>query len=313
LPVDPNVLVGHAGSDDAGVYKISDDMALVLTVDFFTPIVDDPFDFGRIAATNALSDVYAMGGKPIVAMNVAGFPEKDIPADILNDILRGGSHVAGEAGVTIVGGHTVDDKELKYGMAVVGFIHPDAIVTNAGAKPGDVLVLTKPLGTGVMATAVKRGKLDEAGIKRLVGVMTTLNRTAATAMLAHNVHSATDVTGFGLAGHANHMARESHVTITIDSKAMPLIEGAREAVIDGQLTGGAKKNKKHLEDMMQIGPDVDEVSEHIVFDPQTAGGLLIALTEADASALLDEINAELPQATIVGRCSEPSDVNVGVR
>jgi selenide,water dikinase len=305
--------VGHAGSDDAGVYKISDDMALVLTVDFFTPIVDDPFDFGRIAATNALSDVYAMGGKPIVAMNVAGFPEKDIPADILNDILRGGSHVAGEAGVTIVGGHTVDDKELKYGMAVVGFIHPDAIVTNAGAKPGDVLVLTKPLGTGVMATAVKRGKLDEAGIKRLVGVMTTLNRTAATAMLAHNVHSATDVTGFGLAGHANHMARESHVTITIDSKAMPLIEGAREAVIDGQLTGGAKKNKKHLEDMMQIGPDVDEVSEHIVFDPQTAGGLLIAVTEADASALLDEINAELPQATIVGRCSEPSDVNVVVR
>ena len=313
LPVDPNVLVGHGGSDDAGVYKISDEMALVLTVDFFTPIVDDAFDYGRIAATNSLSDVYAMGGKPIVALNIAGFPEKDIPADVLSEILRGGSHVASDAGVAIVGGHTVDDKEVKYGLAVVGVVHPDKMITNAGAKPGDVLVLTKPLGTGVLATAIKRDRLDEAGVKRVVEVMTTLNRAASTAMVSHGAHSATDVTGFGLAGHANHMARESNVTITIEAGAIPIIEGAREAVEDGQLTGGAKKNQRFLQDKMRLESGVDPVNEHLVFDPQTAGGLLIALPQASATSLLADIQDELPQATIVGHCSEASDVNLVIR
>jgi selenide,water dikinase len=246
LPVDPRVLVGHAGADDAGVYRLSDETALVLTTDFFTPIVDDPFDFGRVAAANSLSDVYAMGGQPLVALNIAGFPEGKVAPEVLGEILRGGAEMAREAGVAIVGGHTVNDAELKYGLAVVGTVHPDRVVTNAGARPGDALVLTKPLGTGALATALKREQLSSDGLARLTSVMTHLNREAAERMLARGVHAATDITGYGLLGHAHEMAEASGVTLQIDAARVPAIEGALEAVAAGHVPGGAHTNREFL-------------------------------------------------------------------
>jgi selenide,water dikinase len=305
---DPNVLVGHAGSDDAGVYRVSDDLALVLTVDYFTPIVDDPYDFGRVAATNALSDVYAMGGRPLAALNIAGFPEGLVPADALGEILRGGADQAAKAGVPVLGGHTVNDPEVKYGLAVVGQVHPDRIVTNSTARPGDRLVLTKPLGTGTLSTALKNGLLDDAGVARIVEVMTTLNDAASEAMLAHGVHACTDITGFGLAGHAGEMAAASGVTIEIDTAAVPVIEGALEAAAAGQRPGGANKNRTFLEDAMRIDGDIDESLLYLMFDPQTAGPLLIAVPEDRANALLDALRPA--HAAIVGTCREPDD---GVR
>jgi len=313
MEADPNVLVGHAGSDDAGVYQISDDNALVLTVDFFTPIVDDPYDYGRVAATNSLSDVYAMGARPIAALNIAGFPEKDIPPETLGEILRGGAAVAREAGVAIVGGHTVDDKELKYGLAVIGFVDPGSMVTNAGAVAGDRLVLTKPVGTGVLATALRSERLDEAGIARLIGVMTQLNRSASEIMRRFGAHACTDVTGFGLLGHANNIARESGVTVEIDASAVPLIEGAIDAVNDGQRTGGAGKNMRFLEDDLRIEGDIDEALEHLLVDPQTAGGLLVAVAKDQADAFVEALRPQHPQAAVMGQCLPASDVQLIVR
>jgi selenide,water dikinase len=310
---DPNVLVGHGGADDAGVYRISDDSALVLTVDFFTPIVDDPYDYGRVAAVNSLSDVYAMGGRPVVALNVAGFPEKEIPADILAEILRGGGDVAREAGVAIVGGHTIDDKEVKYGLSVVGFVDPNDMVTNAGAKPGDKLVLTKPIGTGVLSTQHMAEKLDEAGLARLVGVMTQLNREASEKMREFGVHACTDVTGFGLLGHAKNIARESDVTIEIDAASVPLIDGALDAARDGYLTGGGNKNRRFLADVLRFDTEPEENLTHLLFDPQTAGGLLVALPAENAQSFVDALRATHPHAAIVGECTAPSDVHLLVR
>ena len=312
IQADPNVLVGHVGSDDAGVYRISNDSALVLTVDFFTPIVDDPFDFGRVAATNSLSDVYAMGGRPVVALNIAGFPEGGLPEDALADILRGGAEVAGKAGVAIIGGHTIKDNDLKYGLAVVGMIHPDRIVSNSGAKPGDSLVLTKPLGTGVLATALRNDRLTDDAIKRLVNVMTTLNREASDRMLEHGVHACTDITGFGLLGHAGPMAGESDVTIEIFADAVPVMEGALVAVRQGQLTGGAGTNRSFVEDILRVENDVDADILHLFFDPQTAGGLLISLPGDRAQALVDSLRSHHPQAAIIGRCRERSDAGLVV-
>lgn len=304
--------MGHAGSDDAGVYRLRDDLALVLTVDYFTPIVDDPFDYGRIAATNSLSDVYAMGGTPIAALNIAGFPEGTIPPDALREILRGGAEAALAAGVAIVGGHTVDDKEVKYGLAVVGTIDPDRIITNAGSVVGDVLVLTKPLGTGVLATALKNEKLDDVGVKRLVGVMTQLNKEASELMLAHDVHACTDITGFGLIGHANNLARESGITVEIRATDVPLIDGALDCVRARQLTGGARKNRAFLEDKIVFSGDTDKDVTHLLFDPQTAGGLLIALPEARADALVEALRGNHAQAARIGVCAPHSQVNVRV-
>jgi len=302
VPVDPNVLVGHAGSDDAGVYRLSDDAALVVTVDFFTPIVDDAYDYGRVAATNSLSDVYAMGGRPIVALNIAGFPENKIPPEVLGEIIRGGADVARDAGVSILGGYTVNDPEVKYGLAVVGLIDPRRIVRNAGARVGDVLILTKPIGTGVLATALKARALSPERTKTLVDSMTQLNRYAAEAMLAHDPHAATDVTGFGLAGHANEMAEGSGVSIVLRSASVPLLDGARDAVEKGHLTGGGNATRRFMKDKTRISKSVDETTTTLMFDPQTSGGLLIAVARDDAPRLLDDLKTNHPRAAIVGEC-----------
>jgi selenide,water dikinase len=280
---------------------------LVLTVDFFTPIVDDPFDYGRIAATNSLSDVYAMGGRPIAALNVAGFPEKKLPAGVLAEILRGGADTAARADCAIVGGHTVDDDNLKYGLSVVGLIHPDRIVTNAGAKPGDVLILTKSLGTGLLSTALKKSKLDADAITALVEIMTTLNDKGSTAMLEHGASACTDITGYGLGGHAYEMARSSGVTIRLETSGMPLIDGALWASQNGCLTGGQNTNRVFIQDDANISDGIDQHLLNVLFDPQTAGGLLIAIREDRADGLLEAIRLTCPGAAVVGRCLPRED------
>ncbi len=312
MPVDPNVLVGHAGSDDAGVYRLSDELAMVLTVDFFTPIVDDPYDFGRVAATNSLSDVYAMGGRPVVALNIAGFPENAIPPDVLGEIIRGGADVARAAGVSIVGGHTVNDPEVKYGLSVVGLIDPRRVVRNAGARPGDALLLTKALGTGVLATALKRGALSPERTRLLVDSMTLLNREASDLMIQHDAHACTDITGYGLIGHGNEMAEASDVTIVLRAASVPVLDGAREAVERGFLTGGGKNTQKFLSPRISVAPSVDVTTLAILFDAQTSGGLLIAVAPAEASALLAKLRKNHLAAAIVGECVSRRDVSIVV-
>jgi len=312
MPVDPNVLVGHSGSDDAAIYRLSDDMAMVLTVDFFTPIVDDPYDFGRVAATNSLSDVYAMGGRPVVALNIAGFPEGTIPPEVLGEIIRGGADVARAAGVSIVGGHTVNDPEVKYGLSVVGFVHPMCVVRNAGARAGDALILTKALGTGVLATALKKGQLSEEKTRALVSSMTLLNREASEYMLLHEPHACTDITGFGLLGHANEMAEASDVTIVIHSAAVPLLDGAREAVERGFVPGGTKSTQKFLAPHISIAPSVDATTLTLLFDAQTSGGLLVAVSPQHAAPFLAQLKPNHPQATIVGEVVTRRGVHIAV-
>lgn len=312
MPVDPNVLVGHSGSDDAGIYRLTDEMAMVLTVDFFTPIVDDAYDFGRVAATNSLSDVYAMGGRPVVALNIAGFPENAIPPDVLGEIIRGGADVARAAGVSIVGGHTVNDPEVKYGLSVVGLIDPRRVVRNAGARVGDLLVLTKPLGTGVLATALKNGALSPERTRSLVASMTLLNREASELMLQHDPHACTDITGYGLIGHGNEMAEGSDVTIVFHAAAVPLLDGAREAVEAGYLTGGGKATRRFMTDRVSIAPSVGETMTSILFDAQTSGGLLIAVAPSHAEPLLAKLKKNHPAAAIVGECVAKHNVSIVV-
>ncbi len=291
---DPRLLVGHETFDDAGIFRISPDMALVQTVDFFAPIVDDPYDFGRVAATNALSDVFAMGGEPITAMNIVGFPTGKLPVEVLSDVLRGGQDAVHEAGAHIVGGHSITDEELKYGLSVTGIVHPDRVLTNAGAVPGDVFVLTKALGTGILATAAKRGLLPEAERIGLTRSMTTLNATASRAALAAGARCATDVTGFGLLGHASHIARASNITVRINAAALPLLAGTRAMLERGALTGGAARNVSYLEPLVEWGSTTDEMRA-ILVDPQTSGGLLIAL-KPDR---VDEFLRAMPGAAVV--------------
>ncbi len=295
-------MVGHAGSDDAGVYRLSDDSALVVTVDFFTPIVDDAYDYGRVAATNSLSDVYAMGGRPIVALNIAGFPENKIPPEVLGEIIRGGADVARAAGVSVLGGHTVNDAELKFGLAVIGLIDPRRIVRNAGARVGDVLILTKAIGTGVLATALKQRALSVEHTKALVDSMTQLNRDAAEAMLRHDPHAATDITGFGLIGHANEMAEGSNLTIVLRSAQVPLLDGAREAVEKGYLTGGGNATRRFMKEKTRIAETIDEAVTALLFDPQTSGGLLIAVSRENAPVLLADLKPKHQHAAVVGEC-----------
>lgn len=312
VPVDADVLVGHAGSDDAGVYRLSDDSALVVTVDFFTPIVDDPYDFGRIAAANSLSDVYAMGGRPLVALNVAGFPEGKLPAEVLAEILRGGVETAAAAGCAVIGGHTVNDAELKYGLCVVGTVHPDKVVTNGGARAGDALILTKPLGTGILSTALKAGQLDAGGIGRLVEVMTALNDKASAKMLEFDATACTDVTGYGLAGHALEMARAAGLTVRIVSAEIPALEGALRAAGDGHLTGGGKTNRAFVAADASIDPAIGDNLLNVIFDPQTAGGLLIAVARDRARALVEALEGVCPGAAIVGECLEHDGVSLEI-
>lgn len=295
---DPRLLVGRETFDDAGVFRVADDLALVQTVDFFAPIVDDPYRFGRIAAANALSDVYAMGGEPLTAMNIVGFPDTKLPLSVLTEILRGGQDAVHEAGARIVGGHTVIDEELKYGLSVTGRVHPDRILSNANARAGDLLVLTKPLGIGVLATAGKAGALTPEQDEALYRAMSTLNASASKAAVELGARCATDITGFGLLGHALHIARASDVTLHIAHADVPLLEGAREALVAGFATGGAKRNAEWVAgsvDWNDTGSDV----RALLTDPQTSGGLLVALPPAQAARLVERV----PGAAVVGRAA----------
>jgi selenide, water dikinase len=302
LPSHPDLLVGIATGDDAGVFRIADDLAIVNTVDFFTPIVDDPFTYGQISAANALSDVYAMGGAPRTALNIVCWPQSGLPGEMLADILRGAADKAREAGVVIVGGHTVADEEVKFGMAVTGVIDPRRIVRNVGARVGDALILSKPLGTGILMTAFKRDALSDESYEAAVRSMTQLNAAAAAAMLKYDVHAATDVTGFGLVGHALKMAEGSGVTIVFEESDLPLMPGVLEQCRAGMIPGGGTRNREYYAPSVRI---VDEVSDEIAtiaFDPQTSGGLLIAVPEAESLALLAELqNGGHKDAAIVGR------------
>ncbi len=275
---DERLLVGSDTADDAAVFALTDDLALVLTLDFFTPIVDDPYDFGRIAAANALSDVYAMGGRPVAAMNIVAFPLERLGGDVLREILRGGADVAAAAGATIVGGHSIDDPEPKYGLAVTGTVHPDELISNAGAEPGDVLVLTKPLGVGAVATARKRGRRDDELLARAVTTMTTLNDEASAAARAAGAHAMTDVTGFGLLGHLHSLGLASGVAASVDADAVPAIEGALELLDGGEgVSGGSARNRDYAETFSSFAPDVPEARRRLVCDATTSGGLLVAV------------------------------------
>lgn len=298
---DPRILVGRETFDDAGVFQLAPELALVQTLDFFAPIVDDPYDFGRVAAANALSDVFAMGGEPITAMNIVGFPVGQLPLSVLTDILRGGQDAVHDAGAHVVGGHTITDEELKYGLSVTGTIHPRHILTNAAAKPGDALVLTKAIGTGILSTAAKRGVLGAAEQAALVKSMTTLNAVASRAAVAFGLQCATDVTGFGLLGHASHVARASNVTLNIEISKVPLLPGTREALAAGALTGGAARNDRYLEPLVDWGHITDEERAFLV-DPQTSGGLLVAVP----SDLLAEYLRRVEGAVQIGDVRERS-------
>jgi selenide,water dikinase len=296
------VLVGISTGDDAGVYLLREDLAIVNTVDFFTPVVDDPFTYGQIAAANALSDVYAMGGIPKTALNIVCWPQTGLPHAMLGEILRGGSEKAREAGVAIVGGHSVADEEVKYGMAVTGVIDPRRIIRNVGARVGDALLLSKPLGTGVLMTALKRGQLPEDQYAAAVRWMGELNAATARAMLEYDVHAATDITGFGLIGHASKMADGSNVTLRIEESDLPLMAGALECCRAGTIPGGGKRNREFYAPTVRISDEVaDEIAE-LIFDPQTSGGLFIALPPTDALKLLADLQAAgNMDAAIVGR------------
>ncbi len=281
LPSHPDLLVGYGQADDAGVYRINDEIALVQTVDFFPPIVDDPFSFGQIAAANALSDVYAMGGRPLTALNIVGFPAGSMPPSILTEILRGGAERIAKAGAVVVGGHSIKDKELKYGLAVTGIVHPDQVVTNAGARSGDVLYLTKPLGTGLITTGIKRKAVAPEIEQIAVAQMVQLNRRPAELMVKHNVRAATDITGFGLLGHAYEMAAASGVALNIVAEQLPLMPQALELAAQGMIPGGALANRELASHMTRIANGVKADLVTVLYDPQTSGGLLIALPAAE--------------------------------
>lgn len=296
-----NVLVGYDLADDAGVFRLREDVALVQTVDFFTPIADDPEVYGRIAAINSLNDVYAMGGKPLTALAVVCYPQKE-ELETLGQILRGGQLAMNEAGVSVLGGHTVDDAEIKFGYAVTGIVHPERIVTNAGAQPGDKLVLTKAIGTGAVCTAIKRGIASPATIEAAMSVMTHSAAAAAAAMQKIGVHACTDITGFGLLGHAYEMARASKVSLEIKAKNVPLLPDVLNLIGQGMLTRGDKNNREYVGETIRFMPHISGEMQSALFDPQTAGGLLISLEESRAEELAESLNA-----AIIGRVHKLSE------
>ena len=305
LPKDPKVLVGLDTSDDAGVYLLNDEVALVQTVDFFTPIVDDPFTFGEIAVANALSDVYAMGGTPLTALNLAAFPIKTLSPSILKEILLGGLSKMGEAGVALVGGHTVEDPEVKYGLAVTGLVHPNKILTNAKAMPGDQLVLTKPLGTGIISTALKGGMASEGAVRKIVDSMKALNRKASEWMITFGAHACTDITGFGFIGHAMEMVLASQVGMVIRSKDIPIFPEALEYARLGLIPGGAHLNRQFFSCRVDIASNVLALLVDLLYDPQTSGGLLISLPAIDAERLVETLRKkEDIDSKIVGEVVE---------
>jgi selenide, water dikinase len=294
-----NVIVGFDHADDAGVFRLTDDTALVQTLDFFTPVADDPEIYGQIAAINSLNDVYAMGGTPLTALSIVCYPQKG-DWDILGKILAGGQKAMNDAGVVVLGGHSVDDKEMKFGYSVTGAIHPDSVITNAGAKPGDVLILTKPIGTGAINTAIKHGKAKRGAEEAVIKVMTTSAAAASKVMQKVGANACTDVTGFGLMGHAFEMAKASDVTLTIDSAAVPLLPDVLELIAQGMLTRGDKNNRAYVGETVRIQTTVTGEMQSALFDPQTAGGLLISMREENSKAFL----AEITDAAIIGHVRE---------
>ena len=303
LTPDPALLVGTATGDDAAVYRLDERTALVFTTDFFTPIVDDPYDWGRVAAANALSDVYAMGGRPILCLNLVGWPSEQLPLEMLSRVLVGGSTVAAEAGALIAGGHTIDDREPKYGMAVAGLVAPDAVVTNAGARPGDVLVLTKPLGVGVTTTAIKRDLATPEAVERVVALMTHLNRAASEAMLAAGAVAATDVTGFGLLGHLHKMLLASGASAEVDANAVPALDGTIELVAAGAVAGGTRRNMKFVEPVVRWASGVSDEQKVVLADAQTSGGLLIACPPQRVRQLHRELSSRGEVGVEIGAVS----------
>jgi len=312
-PYDPNLLVGYDKADDAGVYRLRDDLALVQTLDFFTPIVDDPFDYGRIAALNSINDVWAMGGTPITAMAITCFPKKGLDFAILGEIMRGGLSVLTENKVALVGGHSVDNEQIMFGYSVTGVIDPNKVATNAGAKPGDVIILTKPIGTGVISTGIKLGKASAEVVAESISTMLTPGSFAAEAMRKFDVKGATDVTGFALLGHAWEMACASNVTIEIDSASVPLINGALELATSGLLTSGDKTNREYVGADVEAAATVDANLTKLFYDPQTAGGLLLAIAEDKASELLEDLRRNYPRVVVIGKVRGPGEKRLAVK
>ncbi len=309
---DPNLLVGVDTADDAAVYRLTEDTALVQTVDFFPPVVDDPYWFGAIAAANAFSDVYAMGGRPLLALNVVGFPV-DLPKEILGQVLQGGAAKAEEAGVLIIGGHTVDDAEPKYGMAVTGTVQPGKQITNAGARPGDALVLTKPIGTGIITTAGKREQASSEVLESAIEVMSVLNKAASEAMVAVGVNACVDVTGFGLIGHLLGMLNASNVSAELSFKSVPLLDGAESLAADGIVPGGTQRNRNAAEESVEWSTELQEHEKLLMCDAQTSGGLLIAVSEERKDALLAELEGRrVSAAAVVGRITDGTSGTVRV-
>ena len=300
---DPNLLTGFEHAEDAGVYKISDDVALVQTVDFFTPTVDDPYTFGQIAATNALNDVYAMGGRPITAMNIVCFPVKTMDMAVLREVLRGGLDKMREAGVLLVGGHSVEDNEIKYGLSVTGTIHPEKVWFNRGAEPGDSLILTKPLGTGIVSTAIKGSEADPHLVSNAIACMTQLNKNVAELLIAHtNIHACTDITGFGFLGHACEMIEGENVGLRINSAAVPIFKGVRNLVESGFVPAGLYRNKNYRISQIEKKDTCPDWILDVLFDPQTAGGLFFSISAAAAQGLIEKLHqGGIVDAAIVGK------------
>lgn len=308
---DERVLVGYETADDAAVFRLHDDVAIVFTADFFTPIVDDAYDWGRVAATNALSDVYAMGAEPIMALNLVAWPREGLPLDLLAEVLRGGRDVARSAGAAVVGGHSIDDAEPKYGMAAVGIVHPERVIRNAGGRSGDALVLTKPLGTGVVSTALKRDAASGEVVDRAVEVMTTLNQAAAEVARTHGLTGGTDVTGFGLLGHLRELALASGCDAEVEASAVPVMAGVEALVGAGMIAGGTKRNREFVEPSVDWGA-TDETGRWLLTDAQTSGGLLLCVPPDRLDAVVADLEkAGTPAAAVIGRLLEPPTAQPG--
>jgi selenide,water dikinase len=312
-PFDENLIVGFETADDAGVYRLRDDLALVQTVDFFTPIVDDPYDYGRIAALNSINDVWAMAGTPITAMAITCFPKKGVDPAILGEIMRGGLETLNKYGITLIGGHSVDNAQIMFGYAVTGTIDPRKVATNSGARAGDVLILTKSIGTGVISTGIKFGKALESIVRASVETMLTPGKFAAEAMREFDVKAATDVTGFSLLGHAWEMACASKVTLEIKADAVPLLEGALELAEAGMLTSADKTNREYVGEDIEIEESVNKDLVKLLFDPQTAGGMLISSPAHQSKPLLARLREQYPAARIIGRVVERQAKGINVR
>jgi selenide, water dikinase len=311
-PDDPNLIVGFDTADDAGVYRLRDDLALVQTLDFFTPIVDDPYDYGRIAALNSINDVWAMAGTPITAMAITCFPKKGVDPAILGEIMRGGLETINKYGVTLIGGHSVDNEQIMFGYSVTGLIDPNNVAKNSGARPGDVIILTKPIGTGVISTGIKKGEASDAVVAASVETMLTPGKYAADAMREFEIKGATDVTGFALLGHVWEMACASKVTIEIHAGAVPLLDGALELASKGMLTSGDKTNREYVGADVDISDSVDVSLNKLFFDPQTAGGMLISVNEDKAQLLLATLIRNYPHAQIIGKVHPPGSHSIVV-